>query len=157
MYRATLAALAVSTAASAADLKPVQEEAQARFQKDVQTNLDAVNAACGTSFKEVQSDFENYKAADFPAMHPGQVCQSMLLGVKMTCGSAAYKKAVAKQVKGLACLFAGVKKDLPADRENTREKANLSLDKGVFTYRLDPAHAGAAIAADQVLRAALDK
>lgn len=125
-----LLALAASSFAVAADLKPAQEEALARFNKDVQTNLDAANAACGTS---------------------------MLLGVKMACSSPAYKKAVAKNVKGLACLFAGVKKDIPSGRESTREKANLSLEKGIFIYRLDPAHAGVAIAADQVLRAALDK
>lgn len=148
--------VAVAAAAFAEDLKPGQEAELANFTKEVQTNLDALNEACGTKLTTVQSDFAHYDKTKFTSMHPGQVCQSMLLGVKMVCGTPAYKKAVASKVKGLACLFAGVKV-LPPDRENTREKANLSFEKGVFTYRLDTDHAGAAIAAKQVLEAALDK
>ncbi|MEW6434884.1 MAG: hypothetical protein AB1730_25565 [Myxococcota bacterium] len=55
-------------------------------------------------------------------------------GVKMACSKPAYRKAV-----------------------QSREKANLALENGVFTYRLDAAHAGTAIAAEQVLEAALDR
>lgn len=142
----------------AADLKPGQEEAKVVFAKEIATNLQQLNEACGTSFTTVQSDFEHYDKAQFTSMHPGQVCQAMLSGAKSVCSQPAYKKAFAAKVKALACVFEGVKKDIPTDRDRSREKANLSLESnGTFTYRLDTAHAGAAIAAQQVLQAALDK
>lgn len=148
--------LLVAATAFAQDLKPGQEEAKARFAKDVQTNLDWLNEACGTTFKDVQSDFQHYDASKFTSMHPGQVCQGMLLGVKMACSKPAYRKAVQARVKALACVFSGVKQQ-PSDRQQSREKANLALENGVFTYHLDAAHAGTAIAAQQVLEAALDR
>lgn len=150
MHRLTVAALALASSfAVAADLKPFQEEAKARFDKQAADLLKDVNAACGTSFSNIATDFEHFDKADFNRNPPGAVCSTMTYAVKQACASPAYKKAFVAKVKGLACVMGGNQTD-PKDF-----KARFFVKDGVWTFKMDRDGSGG-IQAAELLKAALD-
>jgi hypothetical protein len=101
-----LGLIACASLAYAADLKPFQEEAKTKFEKQATGLLSDVNAACGTKIAKIDSDFENFDAKNFSRSQPGSVCSSMTYAIKEACKSEPYKKAFAKKVTGLSCLTA---------------------------------------------------
>ena len=74
MKAAVLCALFASSVAFAADLKPSQEEAKTAFDKQWKAILEEVNAACGTKFDAVQTDFENWDKKNFVRTTAGTAC-----------------------------------------------------------------------------------
>ncbi|WP_249348143.1 hypothetical protein [Corallococcus exiguus] len=56
------------------------------------------------------------------------------------CERPAYKKAIAKKVTSVACLFAGAKPAQKDDNTNAPTQRNMSLEKGVFVYHLQKDH-----------------
>lgn len=150
MNRLALACALVSSLSFAADLKPVQEEAKGKFDKQAADLVTDVNAACGTSFQSITTDFENYDKADFNRNPPGAICSTLTYAVKTVCASAPYKKAFATKIKGLACVMGGNKLD-PKDF-----KSRFFVKDGVFTMKMDRDGAGG-IEATNLLKAELDK
>ena len=142
--------LVTSSLVIGADLKPGQEEAKIKFDKQAADLVNDVNAACGTNFKEIASDFENYDKADFNRNPPGSICSMITYAAKTTCASAPYKKAFASKIKGIACVMGGNKTD-PKD-----VKARVFVKDGVLTYKMDRDGAGG-IEATAIIKAELDK
>ncbi|NRD68138.1 hypothetical protein HRD49_41055 [Corallococcus exiguus] len=122
------------------DLKPAQEEAKAKLEETIEDALKATNDKCGTKL-EVKTDFQNFKTDDWSGTSFGSYCQSIIEGIGSMCERPAYKKAIAKKVTGVACLFGGVKAAEKKDGTNDATLRNMSLDKGVFTYHLSKDHA----------------
>lgn len=133
-----------------ADLKPGQEEAKLKFDKQAADLIKDVNGACGTNFAAITSDFENYDKADFNRNPPGAVCSMITYAAKTTCASAPYKKAFASKIKGIACVMGGNKTD-PKD-----VKSRVFVKDGVLTYKMDRDGSGG-IEATAILKAELDK
>jgi hypothetical protein len=109
MKRPVVVALGLCVFASlavAADLKPFQEEAKIKFDKQAKDLVADVNAACGTKFATIGSDFENFDPKSFTRQQPGSVCSSFTYSLKELCKSEPYKKAFAAKVKDIACLNA---------------------------------------------------
>ncbi len=142
-------ALLLSTTALA-DLKPFQEEAKQKFDAHLAKVLaEDVNPACGTSFKDVASDFEHYKKEDFPRNPVNSVCTTLTYALKTVCGTPAYKKAVQSKIKGLSCVMGGNATD-PKDF-----KARFFVKDGVWTFKMDSDGSGG-IEATAILKAHLD-
>ena len=80
--------LVTSSLVIGADLKPGQEEAKIKFDKQAADLVSDVNGACGTNFKEIATDFENYDKADFNRNPPGAICSMITYAAKTTCASA---------------------------------------------------------------------
>lgn len=139
-----------TTLAIAADLKPGQEEAKIKFDKQAADMIKEVNGACGTNFPAITTDFENYDKADFNRNPPGAVCSALVYAVKQTCSSAPYKKAFAAKIKGLACVMGGNKTDAKDF------KSRYFVKDGVFTFKMDR-DGGGGIVAVAILKAELDK
>lgn len=151
MNRTVFVSLALASSfVFAADLKPGQEEAKLKFEKQAADLIKDVNAACGTSFTSIATDFENYDKADFNRNPPGAICSTLTYAVKTTCNSAPYKKAFAAKIKGLACLMGG-NKTQPKDFA-----ARYFVKDGVFTMKMDRDGSGG-IEATGLLKAELDK
>ena len=151
MNRIAVACIALfSSLVIAADLKPVQEEAKIKFEKQAADMIKDVNGACGTTFAVITTDFENYDKADFNRNPPGAICSALVYAAKTTCSSAPYKKAFAAKIKGLACVMGGNKTE-PKDF-----KARYFVKDGVFTFKMDRDGSGG-IEATQILKAELDK
>ncbi|MDP3234383.1 MAG: hypothetical protein Q8S33_10185 [Myxococcales bacterium] len=141
----TLLGVLTSLSVFAADLKPVQEEAKAAFDKQMKSIVAEVNTACGTSFVDVTSDFENYDKKNFPQMPPGQTCSSITYALKTVCKSEPYKKAVMAKVKGLSCLM------------KAGSKTPYEFPAGVFTYNMVLEKQPTGIDATNALKTELDK
>ncbi len=151
MNRTVFISLALASSfVFAADLKPGQEEAKAKFDKQAADLVKDVNAACGTAFTTITTDFENFDKADFNRNPPGAVCSTLAYAVKTACSSAPYKKAFASKIKGLACLMGGNKTE-PKDF-----KSRFFVKEGVFTFKMDRDGSGG-IEATGLLKEELDK
>jgi hypothetical protein len=140
-----VAVVVTSFATFAADLKPVQEEAKLAFEKQMKSIVAEVNAACGTAFTEVKTDFENYDKKNFTQMPPGQTCSRLTYAMLTVCKSEPYKKAVASKVKGLSC-----------DMKQT-DKSAFEVSGGVFTHHMVNGKQVTGIDATNALKADLDK
>ncbi|MDC0711589.1 hypothetical protein POL68_24175 [Stigmatella sp. ncwal1] len=128
------ATLLLSTSAFAEeDLKPAQEEAKAAFEEQIEEYLKPTNEKCGTKLT-VKADFENFKAETWSASTFASYCGSVLEGIQSMCERPAYKKAISKKVKSVACLLAGAKPAEKNDGSNGAALRNMSLSNGVFTY-----------------------
>ena len=150
MNRLALACTLFASLSFAADLKPGQEEAKIKFDKQAASLVTEVNAACGTAFKTIESDFENYDKADFNRNPPGAICSMITYAAKTACASAPYKKAFAAKIKGVSCLMGGNKTD-PKDMAS-----RVFVKDGVLTYKMDRDGSGG-IEATAILKAELDK
>ena len=134
----------------AADLKPGQEEAKLKFEKQAADLIKEVNGACGTNFAAITTDFENYDKADFNRNPPGAICSMITYAAKTACASAPYKKAFAAKIKGVACVMGGNKTE-PKDMAS-----RVFVKDGVLTYKMDRDGSGG-IEATAILKAELDK
>ncbi|RKH15022.1 hypothetical protein D7X74_19105 [Corallococcus sp. CA047B] len=117
------------------DLKPAQEEAKAKLEGEIEDALKATNDKCGTKL-EVKTDFQNFKTDDWSGTSFSSYCESVIQEIGSMCERPAYKKAIAKKVTGVACLFGGVKPAEKKDGSNDATLRNMSIDKGVFTYHM---------------------
>ncbi|MFY2559684.1 hypothetical protein ACN469_18760 [Corallococcus terminator] len=135
------------------DLKPAQEEAKAAFEEQTSAVLQAANDKCGTKLA-VKTDFQNFKTEDWPNTSFSSYCEGAINAVTAMCERPAYKKAIAKKVTGVSCLFGGVK---PADKKDTSTNGatlrNISLEKGTLTYHMSRDH----VNIEDNIKAALEK
>lgn len=111
--------------ASAADLKPGQEEAKARFDDQATGLVADVNSACGTKYAKIDSNFEHFDKTKFTAV-PGTACSFLTYGLTETCKTPAYKKALLSKIQGIACVFSPGPGGKPLD-----------LKQGTLTYYMD--------------------
>ncbi len=135
------AAFAFSTLALAAEpeLKPSQEEHQAKGVEAMEEPLKALNEKCGTAIKAVKTDYENFKDADWEGRGESSWCPDAVSAIAGMCEARpAYKKAIGKKLTGISCLFAGVKPKEKKDGSNEFTLRNMSFEKGVFTFHLHP-------------------
>ena len=137
-----LAAMALLSTSALADeeLKPAQEEAKTSFEESISSPLEATNAACGTKLT-VKTDFQNFKPEEWDRTSHSSYCEEVLSGIRSMCERPAYKKAIAKKVTGVACVFEGVKPANKKEGNNDTVQRNISLEKGVLTYHMQVGHA----------------
>lgn len=149
------AALCVSGLAFAAEpeLKPAQEEAKVKADEAMEEPLKALNETCGTKVV-VKTDYENFKEADWSGTGFYGWCPDAVETITAMCKERpAYKKALAKKLTGISCLFAGVKPAEKKDGSNDFTLRNMSFEKGVFVFRI---HKNEANLADNT-RATIEK
>lgn|GEM_PF-1554179 len=155
LNRLALAALFASTLAFAADLKPAQEEAKAKFDEAMEEPLKALNEKCGTKVT-VKSDYENYKEADWAGRSYYSWCEPAMSAITQMCADRpAYKKALSK-LSGFSCLFTGVKPKDKKDGSSDFTLRNMSYEKGTFTFRIHPDQANVAESAKATVEKALN-
>ncbi|RKH68492.1 hypothetical protein [Corallococcus aberystwythensis] len=161
----------LSTSARAEELKPFQKEARSSFEKSISGTLKDANTACGTRLK-VKTNFNRFDPNDWDGVGYEDSCKEVLRGVAAMCERPEYKKALAKKVTGVACLFTW---DLAADiaryggmyatvdpkpSDNAKKSGtdgtqprNVSMWKGLLTYQM---HKGDKTVADDT-RAVLEE
>lgn len=125
-------------AVAADDLKPAQEEAKEKFDTEIAASVTAMNEKCGTKVT-VKSDFQNFKASDWENVSFPSFCTSATDAITALCEARpAYKKALAKKLTGVSCLFGGAKPAQKGDSSKAAVQRNMTFEKGVFTYTMAP-------------------
>lgn len=120
------------------ELKPAQEEAKQAFDEGIEEMLKTVNERCGTKIV-VKTDFQNFKTDEWAGRGTYSWCTEVLNVFSGMCNDRpAYKKAIAKKLTGVSCVFAGAKGAEKKDGTNDRTKRNMSFEKGVFTFNMFP-------------------
>jgi hypothetical protein len=118
------------------ELKPAQEEAKGQGDEAVEAPLKAMNEKCGTKIT-VKTDYENFKGAEWEGVSFSSWCPAAIDAIAGMCADRpAYKKAIAKKLTGISCLFNGVKPKDKKDGSNDFTLRNMSFEKGVFTFRI---------------------
>jgi len=160
MHQKLMFAVSVFVAAVAfaeePELKPAQEEAKEQFQESVGKALKTLNEKCGTKINAVQSDFHNFKSEDWSGMAFYSWCDPVVEGIAALCDRPAYKKAIAKKLTGVQCLFAGVKPKQKEDGSNEGTLRNMSFEKGQFIFRMSKESANVSDNAKAVMEKALN-
>jgi hypothetical protein len=87
-----------------------------KFNGDVKSSMDAMNAACGSKIK-VTFDPAGMKEATWEGKSLSGYCEQAFAGVTDVCGNADYKDAVAKHIKEVKCSF--------GDKEGSNPAYNL--------------------------------
>ncbi|RYZ41065.1 MAG: hypothetical protein EOO71_13515 [Myxococcaceae bacterium] len=142
----------LSTSALADEkLNPIQKEAKASFEKSISSALDAANTACGTRLK-VKTRFHLFNPEEWEGASYAASCSEVLKGVASLCERPASKKAIARKVTGVACLFpppplfpkgtqpalfGALDCDHPANKkacDNDSAPRHIRFWKGVLTY-----------------------
>lgn len=143
-----VAMVLLSTSARADELKPFQKEARLSFEKSISSALKDANAACGTRLK-VKTNFNWFDPKDWDGVGYEDSCKEVLRGITAMCERPEYKKALAKKVTGVACLFTwdlsqialyGAHAPEPSDTKkagtNDTKPRNVSLSKGLLMYQM---------------------
>ena len=154
LQHAFTAMVLLSTSARAEELKPFQKEAKIAFEKSISSALKDANTACGTRLK-VKTNFNWFDPKDWDGVGYEDSCKEMLLGLASMCERPEYKKALAKKVTRVACLFTwnlpenmaryggmfGASNSEPLDNtkkagtHDTRPR-NVSISKGWLMYEM---------------------
>lgn len=138
LFAAVFSFAAVCLAAEP-ELKPNQEEAKGKFDEAIEAPLKELNDKCGTKIKAVKTDYENWKEDDWSGRAHYSWCPDAVSAIASMCEARpAYKKAIAKKLTGVSCLFAGVKPKDKKDGSNDFTLRNMSFEKGTFTFHLHP-------------------
>jgi hypothetical protein len=135
------AVLSMSCLSFAADpeLKPAQEEAKGKSDEALEEPLKALNEKCGTKIAAVKTDYENFKEADWKGIAFYSWCPGAVEAITGMCEARpAYKKALAKKLTAISCVFAGVKPKEKKDATNDFTLRNMTFDKGTFTFHVAP-------------------
>ncbi|GMU62679.1 MAG: hypothetical protein AMXMBFR34_44420 [Myxococcaceae bacterium] len=160
MHRKSLFAVVVSVAAIAfagdPELKPAQEEGKEQFDESVGKVLKTLNEKCGTKITTVKSDFHNFKPEDWQGRAFYSWCDPVIEGITTLCERPAYKKAIAKKLTGIQCLFTGVKPPQKEDGSNEGTLRNMSFEKGQFIFRMSKDAANVSDNAKAVMEKALN-
>ncbi|QSQ22753.1 hypothetical protein JY651_47965 [Pyxidicoccus parkwayensis] len=149
LQRVFAAMVLLSTSARADELKPFQKEAKSHFEKSLSGALKDANTACGTRLK-VKTNFNWFNPKDWDGVGYEDSCKEVLLGIAAMCERPEHKKALAKKVTGVACLFTwditqvGLYGALNAEHPDSQKKAgthdtrprNVSLSKGLLMYEM---------------------
>jgi hypothetical protein len=139
------------------ELKPAQEEAKGKSDEALEPALKALNEKCGTKIKEVKTDYENFKEADWSGSAFYSWCPDAVEAIASMCEARpAYKKALGKKLTGVSCLFAGVKPKDKKDGSNDYTLRNMTFEKGVFTFRIEKDEANIADNAKATFEKALN-
>ncbi len=83
-------------------------------------------------------------------------CDPVVEGITALCERSAYKKAIAKKLTGIQCLFAGVKPRQKEDGSNEGTLRNMSFEKGQFIFRMSKDSANVGDNAKTVMEKALN-
>ncbi|MEO6954321.1 MAG: hypothetical protein ABI321_21155 [Polyangia bacterium] len=145
MFLALLAPVALASVAYAADLKPAQEEAKTKFDVMAKSMTTEINAACGTKFDTIKTDFENYDASHFTRQAPGTVCSELTYDLKEICKSAPYKKALQSKIKTVSCMM------------KASSGPQLEVTRGGVVLHLNQDQSASGAVGINVIKAALDK
>ncbi|MBK8010021.1 MAG: hypothetical protein IPK13_01620 [Deltaproteobacteria bacterium] len=153
----TFASLSLAATASAApELKPFQEEAKAKFDESMEEPLKAANKACGITLT-VASEYEKFDAETWKGRWHYGWCVPVLEEIEKMCASRpAYKKALAKKLKSVRCLFSGVEARDKKDSSTVWTRKNMSVKDGTFIFHMDKEQANLNVAAKEALEAALN-
>lgn len=138
------------------ELKPAQEEAKEQFEESVGKALKALNEKCGTKINAVQSDFHNFKTEEWSGMAFYSWCDPVVESITALCERPAYKKAIAKKLTGIQCLFSGVKPKQKEDGSNEGTLRNMSFEKGQFIFRMSKDSANVSDNAKTVMEKAMN-
>ncbi len=139
----------LSTSALADELKPFQKEAKISFEKSISSALKDANTACGTRLK-VKTNFNWFNPKDWDGVGYEDSCKEVLLGIAAMCDRPEYKKALAKKVTGVACLFTWNLSEVAlygafnSEHPDNKKKAgtndtrprNVSIRKGLLMYQM---------------------
>jgi len=119
------------------DLTPAQDEARIVFEEETSNALGEMNAQCGTK-AAITVDWKNFKPAAWErGIQPQALCKLVVTEIGYMCRDRPpYKKALAKQLKGVSCVFAGVQPKQKKDGTNDFTRRNMSFAKGRFTLRM---------------------
>lgn len=148
---------AASPALAEAELKPFQEEAKAAFDEAMEQPLKDANAACGSKIT-IKSEYEAFKAEAWEGRSHYSWCVPVLDAIKSMCETRpAYKKVLAKKLTSVACVFSGVKPAEKSDGSNEGTLRNMSMSKGVFTFRMSTDSANVGDNAKATLEKALNE
>jgi len=160
MHRKLLIAVALFAAAVAfagePELKPAQEEGKEEFEKSIAEPLKALNEKCGTKITTVKTDFHNFKSDEWSGMAYYSWCNPVVEGITALCERPAYKKAIAKKLQGIQCLFSGVQGPKKDDGSNEGTLRNMSFDKGQFIFHMAKDAANVSDNAKAVMEKALN-
>ncbi|NVJ20876.1 hypothetical protein HUW62_06570 [Myxococcus sp. AM011] len=149
----------LSMAARADEPKLFQKEARLSFEKSISSALKDANTACGTRLK-VKTNFNWFNPKDWDGVGYEDSCKEVLLGIATTCARPENKKALAKKVTGVACLFTwnvsemalygALNPEHPDNKQklgtNDTPPRNVSLSKGLLMYEM---HKGDKAIADE--------
>ncbi len=124
-----------------AELSPAQQEAQNTFDEETKDALDALKGTCGVQVK-LTSDFENFNSETWVrGIQPEALCKLVLQTTESMCKERpVYKKALAKRLTTVSCLFAGVKPKQKKDGTSDFTLRNMSFAKGTLTLRMHGDH-----------------
>ncbi|MBL8923092.1 MAG: hypothetical protein JNJ54_29855 [Myxococcaceae bacterium] len=150
--------LFVATVVFAGDpeLKPAQEEGKEQFDESVGKALKSLNEKCGTKLTAVKTDFHNFKPEEWSGMAFYSWCDPVVEAITTLCDRPAYKKAIAKKLTGIQCLFSGVKPAQKDDGSNEGTLRNMSFEKGQFIFRMSKDSANVSDNAKAVMEKALN-
>ncbi|MCY1023926.1 hypothetical protein [Pyxidicoccus sp. MSG2] len=149
MQHVFAAMVLLSTSARADDLKPFQKEAKKSFEKSISSALKDANTACGTRLK-VKTNFNWFNPKDWDGVGYEDSCKEVLHGIATMCERPEHKKALAKKVTGVACLFTwdlsqvALYGALDPEHPDNKKKAgtndtrsrNVSIWKGLLMYEM---------------------
>lgn len=115
-----------------AGLKPAQAKAKADSEKQLSLALAEMNKECGSS-ATAEINFATWGGewAKWVSDKPGQICGHALGGIKQLCHDAAYKSAVAENIKKISCSCDGTA-DAPTK--------NFSYSGGHFQFKMNVKH-----------------
>lgn len=141
-------------------MSDAQRAAKDAFHGVLADDLDAVREACGAELT-LTTDFEHYDRAAWTgergADAPGQAVEApsrrMILSVAVACKKTVHaiysicrlnakketwKPVIAREVKGVRCLFSGVQARRPGESSVVVTRRNLSFESGQLTVRMSP-------------------
>lgn len=148
--------LLTSSMAVAQELKPFQDEAKEKFEREIAKPLKDMNEKCGTTVS-VKSDFENFnkdlwKGKSFPSW-----CGGALSAIESLCRARpAYQKALSKKLTGVSCLFAGGTAKAKGEADASYVPKQMKFEGGVFTFMTHPDMSNLTVNTQKIVEKALD-
>lgn len=149
-------AVASARAENQPGLTDLQQAAKAEFDRDLEDSLQELRSRCKVTFT-VTSDFENFstdvwgEGGDGWKNGRGRMyrdhrtsvqCMKTVDAIISICQSNAAKEAwtpvIARELKGISCVFTGHQPRRPGDARDPYIKRNLSFSNGVLMLRNHP-------------------
>jgi hypothetical protein len=119
------------------DLKPAQEEAKEKFEKEMEDELAKMNEKCGTKVATPKVDWKNFTADAFKGLSLSGYAQAALIdSLSSLCDKPAYKKVITKKVTGLQFNLAGGKPAEKKQNYNEHTQSLIKFEKGVLSFTM---------------------
>ena len=131
---------------ASAGLKPAQVKAKMESEKGAMAELAAMNKLCGSKV-EATMDFSKWGGdwSTWTPSKPGDICGHVMQGVEALCRDAAYKPAVAENLKKIECSCDGTTDPV---------QKNLSYSGGTIHFKMNVKHDNSATLESQHFLAA---